>query len=42
MAEKGGLGQFTDLRGGLGEKEEMVFLRGGGGAGVDMPMHTMT
>ena len=31
MAEKGGLGQFTDLRGGLGEKEEMVFLRGGGG-----------
>ena len=29
MAEKGGLGQFTDLRGGLGEKEEMVFLRGG-------------
>ena len=33
MAEKGGLGQFTDLRGGLGEKEEMVFLRGGGGAG---------
>ena len=43
MAEKGGLGQFTDLRGGLGGKEEMVFLRGGGGgAGVDMPMHTMT
>ena len=43
MAEKGGLGQFTDLRGGLGEKEEMVFLRGGGGGGgVDMPMHTMT
>ena len=33
MAEKGGLGQFTDLRGGLGEKEEMVFLRGGGGEG---------
>ena len=43
MAEKGGLGQFTDLRGGLGEKEEMVFLRGGGGGGgVDMPLHTMT
>ena len=32
----GGLGQFADLRGGLGEKEGMVFLRG-----VGTPVHTM-
>ena len=35
----GGLGQFVDLRGGgLGKKEGVVFLRGGG---VDTPMPTM-
>ena len=29
LPEKGGLGQFADLRGGLAEKEGVVFLRGG-------------
>ena len=29
LPEKGGLGQFADLRGGLAEKKEVVFLRGG-------------
>ena len=43
---KGELGQFVDLKGGIGEKEEMVFLRvvvvgGGGGGGVDTPMHAI-
>ena len=28
LPKKGGLGQFADLRGGLGKKEEVVFLRG--------------
>ena len=32
----GGLGQFTDLRGGVGKKERVVFLKGG-----DTLMHTM-
>ena len=38
LPKKGGgvFGQFADLRGGLGEKEEMVFLRG-----VGTPVHTM-
>ena len=36
----GGLGQFADLRKGLGRKEGGgVFERGGGGG--DTPMHTM-
>ena len=34
---EGVLGQFADLRGGLGKKERVVFLRG-----VDTPIHTMT
>ena len=34
--EKGGLGQFADWRGGLGEKERVMFLRV-----VDTPMDTM-
>ena len=34
--QKGGLGQFADLRGGLGEKERVMFLRV-----VDTPMDTM-
>ena len=39
MPKKGeGLGQFPDLSRGLGKKEEVVILRGGG---VDTPMHTM-
>ena len=29
LPEKGGLGQFADLRGGLAQKEGVVFLRGG-------------
>ena len=29
LPEKEGLGQFADLRGGLAEKEGVVFLRGG-------------
>ena len=29
LPEKEGLGQFADLRGGLVEKEGVVFLRGG-------------
>ena len=33
----GGLGLFADLRG-LGKKEGVVFLKGGGG--VETPMHT--
>ena len=33
----GGLRQFADLRGGLGKKEGVVFLR----AVVDKPMHTV-
>ena len=33
----GGLGQFVDLRGMLGEKEGMVFFRGG----LDTVMHIM-
>ena len=36
LPEKGGLGQFADLRRGLGEKKGMVFLRG-----VDTAIHTM-
>ena len=32
-----GLGQFADLKGGLSEKEGVVFFRGGG----DTPMYTM-
>ena len=37
LPKKGrGLRQFADLRGGLGKKEEVVFLRG-----VDTPMHTV-
>ena len=37
LPEKGGLGQFADLRGrGLGKKEWVVFLRG-----VDTPLHTI-
>ena len=35
MPEKGVLGQFVDLRGGLGKKEG-----GGFEEGVDTPMHT--
>ena len=31
-----GLGQFSDLRGGMARKRRVVFLRG-----VDTPMHTM-
>ena len=39
LTEQGGLGQFADLRwGGLGEKEGVVFWRGGG---VDTPMRIM-
>ena len=30
MPKKGGLGQFADLRGGLGKKEGLVFLKEGG------------
>ena len=40
MPEKGGLGQFADLRGHLAKKRGVVFLRGCGGA--DTPMHTMS
>ena len=29
LPEKGGLGQFGDLRGGLAENEGVVFLRAG-------------
>ena len=36
IALKGGLGQFADLRGRLGKKEGVVFLRG-----FDTLMHTM-
>ena len=37
-----GLWQFADLRGGIAEKEGVVFLRGGeGDGGGDTPMHTM-
>ena len=36
LPKKGSFGQFTDLRGGLIKKEELVSLRG-----VDIPMHTM-
>ena len=36
--QKGGLGQFTNVRGGLSKKEGVVFLRG---VGVDIPTHTM-
>ena len=35
---KMGLGQVADLKGGLSEKEGVVFFRGGGG---DTPMYTM-
>ena len=34
----GGLGQFADLRWGLGKKDGGVFE---GGGGVDTPRHTM-
>ena len=34
--KKGGLGEFTDLRGGLAKKRGIVFLRG-----LGTPMHTM-
>ena len=37
--KRGALGQFADIRGGLGEKEGVVLL--GGGRGVDTPMHPM-
>ena len=37
IGEGGWLGQFVGLRGGLGKKEGVVFLRGG----VDTPMLTM-
>ena len=39
LPKKGGgrLRQFADLRGGLGKKEGVVFLR----AVVDKPMHTV-
>ena len=33
------VGQFADLRGGFGEKEGVLFLRG---QGVDTPMLTMS
>ena len=33
----GGLGQFVNLRGGLGKKEEDGVFEGG----IDTPMHTM-
>ena len=36
LPKKRGLGQFVDLRGGLDEKQGVVFLRG-----YDTPMHTM-
>ena len=36
LPKKGSFGQFTDLRGGLIKKEELVSLRG-----VDISMHTM-
>ena len=39
--QKGGLGQFADLREGLGEKEGVVFFFLGGGGGIDTPMHSM-
>ena len=29
LPEKGGVGQFANLRGGVGKKEGVVFLRGG-------------
>ena len=35
----GEVGQFADLRGGFGEKEGVLFLRG---QGVDTPMLTMS
>ena len=38
MPKKGVLGQFADLKGGLGKKQGVVLLRG---VGVDTPMHTM-
>ena len=37
LPKKGGLGQFVNLRGGLGKKEEDGVFEGG----VDTPMHTM-
>ena len=37
---EGGLGQFVDLRGTWKERESGAFV-GGGGVGVDTPMHTM-
>ena len=37
LPEKGGLGQFTDLRGALQERGGGLFLRG-----VDTPMQAMT
>ena len=36
LKKGGGLGQFADLRGRLGKKEGVVFLRG-----VDTPVHTI-
>ena len=39
LPKKVGLGLFTDSRGGLARKREVVFLREGGG--VETPMHTM-
>ena len=34
----GGLGQFVDSRGGLGKKEGVVFLSGGGGGILQYPI----
>ena len=42
MPKKGGFGQFADLKGDLARKRGWVFFfSGGGGRGVDTPMHTM-
>ena len=37
LPNKGGLAQFADLRGGLGKKDRVVFLR----RGFDTPKRTM-
>ena len=42
MPKKGGVWTVCRFKGGLGKKERVgLFFGGGGGRGVDTPMHTM-
>ena len=43
LPKKGELGRFADLKGGLAKKQKggWSLFCGGGGGGVDPPMHTM-